>query len=365
MRGARVLLVPAVLIGLAITVLVLETLAGSNDPEEPLARISSDGPLGPQEQAVLDFIAAEGDVCSLHFSIGNVDGYGPPPSLATRINNADLILLGRPTSNRLEPVEPPADWGRVLTTFEIDDSLKGVPSKTALLLDSSLSVIGHENLTLGSFSGFDACSASPTLVFLIESHRRGEWLVGGWMRLSGGDIAEVSPDLSLQYGNAEELLDGVRETVQQQEADGVPKGLLSCLERRPREDDGLRPAACPGDTFNPYQALQLATADGGWVIMIEPGPSPGASEFIRLEAGSPELDALVRALDLDVAVGARGMDPGDRIYFGANLDYETTGRLGFDFGYSPSAQTVRLGLYGGEFAAPPALQQAMTPFLAP
>ena len=345
MRDTRVLLVPALLIGLAIAVLVLETLAddGRDGGRPP------DG----QPQTVVDFIAGGGDVCTLPLRPGG-DLFLPPSPLPARINHATLIVVGHPDSSLVE--EPfPGTVARVLTAFEVDDVLKGGPPGPRILMESGLRLSGGRDMRLDSTTMFDVCDSSPALLFLGELHTN-LWFVLGWVSLSDGAIAGVSrvdEDVFLYYDDAEDLLAGVRETVAQHEADGVTRGRLICLEYLESRDGVIIPYACPGDSFNPYETLGLATAAA---VVVSPR---------RLEAGSPQFDAIVNALDLEVAVVPGGPDPGDYIRISLVLHEATTGGAHVPLDYSETAGTVRMGLFGGQFVAPPALQEAMTPFLAP
>ena len=315
-----------------------------------------------QRESVRQFIASGGDVCSIREGEFEFPG-GRLPDLATLINSVDLIVLGRATENVLLPPNPGTIAGRVLTTVQVNEVLKGSSSEPSIALESGHRVQGGPELVRLSATRFDVCDTGEALLFLAPSPRPGEFELANWARIEGGAV-EGSPNGPFEGAQTSQaLLSQVRAIVDQQQAEGLPKGQLSCeFNRTPA---GLAdPIVCPGESFNPYQTLQLASVGGAWVSTEDPGPSPREIASIWLGPGNPQLQALLLALDLDVAVEPAGVRPDDVVTLSVEPTESVSDASSFSFNYSPSLGSIQLDISRGQFPAPPAFQEAMEPFLA-
>lgn len=106
---------------------------------------------------------------------------------------------------------------------------------------------------------FDPCSVGHAVVFLDEAEEGVYWLASqGFVSFESGVSAPSLPnDLFKQGAAADSVTADIRRIVSDQQARGVPRGRVLCDSWRdsPSAQD---PKACPGDSFNPYEAFGLA-----------------------------------------------------------------------------------------------------------
>ena len=318
-------------------------------------------------EAIQEFIDAGGDPCSLPTGEFQARYDLPYADLRALINDADLVVLGRPIGNFVDSPAPSSFGGSLLTILEVDDALNGAapgPSITVAAVDAVMNGVGGLEHLVGI--ELDACASDRLLLFLNPTERPDEFSLPyqGWARVEG-DAVEAGQlnHLFDDYDSAQALLDAVRQIAQEQQAQGLPKGRLVCESKR-ISVVYLDPVVCPGDTFNPYQTLRLDTADEALVVTADPGPSPRALGRTDLEPGSPQLSALLSALDVQAELEPEGARPDDLITLHVSTSEPANDHIDYVFEYSPSAEIVRMPLSGGQFPAPPAFQAAMEPFLA-
>ena len=316
-----------------------------------------------QREIVRQFIESGDDVCSLRE--GDF-GHGAfrYPDLATLVNGVDLVVLGRAGETVLLPPDPDTIVGRVITTVQVDEVLKGSVPGPSITLESGHRVEGRPGpeLSRGSSSKFDICDTGAVLLFLEPSRILAEHLLFSWAPIEGEAVEGSLTGPFEEFQTRQALLSQVRAIVAQQQAEGLPKGRLFCEFNRTPAGLG-HPIVCPGENFNPYQALQLESAGGAWVTTEDPGPSLREVANFQLDSGDPQLQALLLALNLDVAVEPAGVRPDDVIRLSVVLAESVRDPANFSFEYSPSSGMIQL-FSSGQFPAPPAFQQAMAPFLA-
>jgi hypothetical protein len=167
-----------------------------------------------------------------------------------------------------------------------------------------------------------------------------------------------------RYSTSDALVSAVSQIAQEHQAEGLPKGFLLCQFRRTStlwED----PIVCPGESFNPYHSFRLASAREAFVLTSDPGPSPAS--IARADLAEPRLSALLATLQTEVALEPADGDDlraDDVISLHVSTIDPVNDRTSYTFLYSPSTGMVQMTVSRGQFAAPPAFQQAMEPFLA-
>lgn len=392
MSRARRLLFPALILSLVVLAAfgVRQVIVGQEVTEPPFpltaeeAQRVSQGQFESDEQgadllgrvfrwndersqvAIQQFIDSGGDPCSLPLGELAGDRFLVYPDVQALINDASVIVTGQLVGTFLEAPAPDGFLGasRIVTTVQVDEVLRGASPGPAFSLTSVQGVLLEGTALIRyAASELDSCTASPgpVLLFLESTAEPGVYSVGyqGWAHIEGDAVEAAQHNEVFQgYTSAQTLLDDVRQIAQQQEAQGLPKGLLLCR-------DVLGPLnLCPGDTPNPFQVLRLNTATNAIIGALLPGPDGKTPVSTDLKPG-PQLSALLGALDVQVTVEPLGLPLADLIEVGLFISEPVGGRSAFVFNYSPSAGILQLPPYGGQFAAPPAFQQAMAPFLAP
>lgn len=357
------------LAGLAMTVVVLaglgmcQVIVGQEQPPDPTTLTEEDlsaireANAAQNREAAREFINEGGDPCTL--PVYEVTGTPSTPykSLPSVINDADSVILGTQMATSLELPGPTHGAANVLMTVRVEEVLRGDVPIADVLIDSGQDAVHSQGeLIRTDFLGLDPCAPGQVLLFLEYPPPDGEVysLLGlqGWLRIAD-DKAEGAPDNGVfeDYSLAEDLMEAVRETTQQQEAQGLPEGVLVCRDQFP----GV--PACPGDTLNPYRDLQLDAVRQASVGYMD--PEVGSATWHDLGPADPQLASLLSALDTEVTVDPLGFRQPDTVTFTV---ITTDDGLGSDFFYSPSAGTIRT--YGGQFSAPPAFQEAMASLIA-
>ena len=393
MTRARSLLFPALIVGLVALAAfgVRQVIVGqeATDPPFPLtaeeAQRVSQSQFESDEQgadllgrvmswndersqlAIQQFIDSGGDVCSLPLAELLGDLWLMYPDVRALINDANVIVTGQLVGTFLEAPAPDGFLGasRIVTTVQVDEVLRGASPGPAFSLASVQAVLleGTALMRVAS-SGLDSCTASPgpVLLFLESTAEPGVFSVGyqGWAHLEGGAVeAAQYNEIFQSYASAQDLVASVRQIAQEQEAQGLPKGLLRC-----RYVWGPL-NVCPGDTFNPFQVLGLDSATNARIYALLPGPDGRMPDSTDLKPG-PQLSALLGTLDVQVTVKPLGLPPADLIELDLFISEPVGGRSAFALKYSPSTGVIQMPRSsGGQFSAPPEFQQAMEPFLAP
>ncbi|MCH8993471.1 MAG: hypothetical protein IH959_00685 [Chloroflexi bacterium] len=242
----------------------------------------------------------------------------------------------------------------------------GTTPDEVLTIDSGqrVSLEGSE-LARSSIADPDLCNPGQVLLFLKRTALPGIYTYApqGWVRIEG-DLIEPAPFSKAfqDYAGAQALLAGIRRIAEEQQAQGLPKGLLVCQSKH-TSDTYRDPIVCPGDSFNPYQAFRLGTVSAAFVITTDPGPSDLALSRTDLKYDSPQLTAIMAALDVEVTLDPGGFRPDDLISLQVFTTEPVNERASYLFWYSPSSAMMQMVGSGGQFPAPPAFQLAMEPFL--
>ena len=243
----------------------------------------------------------------------------------------------------------------------------GTTPDEVLTIDSGqrVSLEGSE-LARSSFADPDLCRPGQVLFFLKWTALPSIYTYApqGWVRIEG-DLIEPAPSSRAfqDYAGAQALLADIRRIAEEQQAQGLPKGLLVCQSKH-TSDTYRDPIVCPGDSFNPYQTFRLGTVNEAFVITTDPGPSDLALGRTDLKYDSPQLTALMAALDVEMTLDPGGLRPDDLISLNVHTTEPVNERAGYLFWYSPSSGIIQMPSSGGQFLAPSVFQQAMEPFLA-
>jgi hypothetical protein len=343
----------------------------SSEPQSPTeAQAAQATPDEHNRQVIAEFVNSGSDPCTLPMGgiDGDVDWALPYADLPSLINDVDLVVLGRPTTNTAEQAESHTLAGRMLTTIAVDQVLLGPETQTVTadligrVMNSDTGLVHIANIDL------DSCSQDQLLLFLNETVQSGTYaIVGyqGWVKLESGEVepGELNRLFDGQE-DASELVHYVQEILQQQADAGLPKGRLLCQSRQQR-DEGLSPVACPGDVFNPYESFYLAQPVAeAYVVVSDPGPSPLTLSRTELAPDSSQLTTLLEALDSQVALQPLAAEPQDLIRISLLVQEAPQDRAPPVFQYSPSTGVVRISASNGQFDAPPAFVEAMAPFVA-
>jgi hypothetical protein len=343
----------------------------SSEPQSPTeAQAAQATPDEHNREVIAEFVNSGSDPCTLPMGgiESGVDWALPYPDLESLLNDVDLLVVGRPTTNIVERAESHTVAGRMLTTVEVDQVLLG-PETQAVTVDligrvmnSDTGLVHIANIDL------DSCSPEQLLLFLNETAQSANYtIVGyqGWVKLESGEVepGELNRLFDGQE-DASELLQYVQQVLQQQADAGLPKGRLLCQSRQQR-DEGLSPVACPGDVFNPYESFYLAQpVTEAFVVVSDPGPSPLTLSRIDLASDSPQLGTLLEALDVQVPLQPLAAEPQDLIRISLLVPEAPQDNAPPVFQYSPSTGAVRMSSSNGQFDAPAAFVEAMAPFVA-
>lgn len=313
-------------------------------------------------QRMVDFVATGGDPCSLPVGELLAGAVAPYPDVPVLMNDSDTVVLGRLAVGTLDP---PIGLGSTLVTLpatvQVEEVIFGSAPDASITVDIGAGISsGAGAIDRYAAIGLDPCAAGRVLLFLKASSREDRFatLYQGWALLDGDSVASA-PMFGLfeSYTSADQLLTYVRDIARSQEERPLPKGFLLCdLKRSSAPGEA---AACPGESFNPFLAFRLDVLDSAFVVTTEPGPGARAVGRVDLAGDSAELASLAAGLNTVVLVEPAGPRPSDLVIVRLSRDE------GITFHYSPSAGIIQMPAYGGQFPAPAAFEQAVTPLLSP
>lgn len=332
--------------------------------EELLA--SRDQASEPVREQIAALVDSGQDPCALPSAqFSAVEWDLPYQDLASLVNDTDLIVTGRVTEHMLEPPREDTVAGRMLAEVRVEDVLYGTADGASILADPGGRVMINENGPAHVVGiDLDSCSDGLLLLFLNWTSDPGVFSIyyQGWAALEGGTV-EAGPlnDLFEGETDAAALTSDVRRIAGEQEADGVPKGRLLCDSRR-TSAAYIDPVVCPGDTVNLYRALGLDAAFDAFVLGAKADPKPGSAPRTDLPPGGDQLEALLRALDVEVTLEPLGPQPGPEDVVTLYLSSDTPVEATYTFEYDASDDIVRMPNHG-QFTAPSAFSVAIQPFL--
>ena len=345
------------------TAVPLEDLIALSDPRARETAVASDQSV---VELVQQFVDSESDPCTLPVT----DSPGHPAfqdqysSLSDLINDADVVLVGRVTGTTLEDVRRGTMASAILAEFEIEEVVAGTVAGSSIDIDLGERVTAFGYEFRRTRNQLDSCSSARVLLFADRNYGSGFGARAGWVNLDSPDL-EASPLVGVfaGYTDARALLADVRESAATLQAQGLPKGLLACQGRYSSEYF-IDPIGCPGDRLDISQTFELASVVEAHISTPDPGPSRLAVQYATLKADSVHLSALLSALDFSAVLEPLGPEPPDVIRVSLNVKVGREPGRTHAFAYSPTGQVIRLSPYG-QFPAPPALVQALTPFLVP
>ena len=338
-----------------------------SEPESPVsdqgARETAEASDQSAVNTVQQFVDSGSSPCKLAVAelLGHPAYQDQYSSLADLINDVDLVLVGHVTGWALEDVRRGTMASAIFAHVEIEEVLAGTVAGTAIDIDLGERVTAFGDDLKRNHRQLDSCASGRLLLFAHRLHGSGFALGAGWVSL---DTLEASPIVGVfaGYADAGALLADVRKSVETLEAQGLPKGLLACQGKRLSEAF-LAPVGCPGDRLDLSQTFELASVVGAGISTSDPGPGVLSVQSVTLEADSGQLAAILSALDFSAALEPLGPPPPDVISISLKVNVPGQAPREHEFLYSPVDGVVRLT--DSQFVAPPALVQAMTPFLAP
>lgn len=318
-------------------------------------------------QAVADFVATGQDPCSLPRLESSTDVDTPYQDLPSLVNDADVIVMGRPSANIAQEPAAADTASAMLTTLEVDEGIAGHASAGSITLYSGQSVVGSPDgvARSGLTGGPDFCTPGQVLLFLkaTEDPNVYSYALQGWARIEGQNVqAFTIENVFADYRTPEALLAAVRLAADEQ--GGTPNGRLLCESKRTSEDY-QDPIVCPGDTFNPYEAFRFDTVASARISRSVSGPSTAAVTRSELTPDDPTLGAILVALDAELTLAPDEPRPADLVSLFIYPARPVNRRDNFLLEYSPGTGIVQMPHSGGQFPAPPAFVEAMKPFLAP
>ena len=223
MARLRSLLFPALILGLLALAAfgVRQVIVGRAEPGPPSAELAQQALAtagATSEDAIEEFVQSGGDPCSLPLGRLTVDTFSfltDPEDLDTLIDTSDLIVLGTPLGNALEP---PTGNGRarILTTVLVDETLVGAISEPQITLDSGQSILrGLNELKRVDSTEAGLCTnSSQVVLFLNSTETENVFAVGrqGWAR-TNNDAVESAPgnDIFAGYSTPTALLSYLRQ----------------------------------------------------------------------------------------------------------------------------------------------------------
>lgn len=355
---------------------VWQVIGGSGEAQEgPALETTSFDPENvpsseEQRETIREFVASGNDPCSLPTVEPDADHwFRPNPNVASLINDVDLIVVGRPTGRKVESPKALSIAGRILITLDVEDVLLGTTAGDTIAAYLAGGVMNYyDGLVHVVNLNLNSCLPDRLLLFLYRTRDPDVFsiLYQGWARIEGDSVeAGRLNGLYDGYSNSDALVSAVRSTADEQELQSRPKGFLLCQFRRTSalwED----PIVCPGESFNPYQAFRLASAQEAFVLTSDPGPSPAYIARADLAPG-PRLSALLATLQTEVTLepaDGNALLAEDVISLHVSTNDPVNDRTSYTFSYSPSSGMVQMTISRGQFPAPPAFQAAMEPFLA-
>jgi hypothetical protein len=249
---------------------------------------------------------------------------------------------------------PGAFFSPIGTAMQVDEVVAGTSPGKTFRLEGGLVLSSVTGTFLRQSSEPDPCAPGQVLLFLYR-FTPGTYFVtdSGWARVEGNAITtRPAGSAFARYQTADALIRDVESVYAKQQASGLPKGRLVC-ESSHATRPVLSALPCPGDTINPYETFHLGPTTS---IMIST-PDGGQHPLPALPTGSSVADIL-HTLDLQTEVYAFDL---------ANVGREDAwlnqeGQLGL--GYSHTNGAIIIFGTNGQFAAPPAFEEAMKPFLA-
>lgn len=201
---------------------VRQVITGQAEPGPPSAEQAQQALATAEvvsQDAIEQFIQSGEDPCSLPLHKATADAFSFHADLPALIADSELIVLGTPLANVLEP--PPGNGGAlILTTLQVDEVFAGAAPAPQITVASGQSIL--RSLTeLGRIDliGADLCGKTGQLVlFLNGTGIQNVFAFGnkGWARINGAAL-ETAPnnDVFRDYGTAEALLDDLRQLSQQ------------------------------------------------------------------------------------------------------------------------------------------------------
>ena len=345
----------------------LEEVVGNDSVDhltEPGARATADA----SDQSAVDTVQQFVDSGSSPCELPATDAAGHPwyqdqySNLADLINDVDLVLVGQVTGWALEDVRIGTKASFIFAHVEIEEVLAGTVAGSSIDIDLGERVTAFGDVLRRHGIELDSCASGRLLLFANRLHGSGFSIGAAWVSLDTPDL-ERSTIVGVFDGfdNAGALLAAVRASVEALAAQDLPKGVLACQGKSSsqvfREPDG-----CPGDQLNLSQTFELSNVVEAKVTTTDPGLSSFPVDAVTHEADSPELAALLRALDFSVALEPLGPLPPDVIRVTLQVNVVGQAERSHRLVYSPLEGVIRLT--DSQFVAPPALVQAMTRYLA-
>lgn len=313
---------------------------------------------------------AGGEPCSLPAAPSSADMWPLYADLPALVNDVDLAVVGRPVGSALQPPEPDTAAGVVLTTVQVDRVIYGADPGAAVVVEHGQGAMedGGQLRRLVSY-GLDLCDlgTDQVLLFLEPTSDPSVFSIPfeGWARIGGetivGSFWGPRDTLFKDYSTASLLVAAVRQIANEHQAQGLLKGTLQCRQTRVSQT-WVSVGICPGDSFNLYVALGLASASRAQVTLTD----PGASDYLvgTSMALGVGLSSLLNTLDLQVTAEPSGPVPEDLVSISFVNAEVADGPGSLLLWYSPSAGIIQMPQTGGQFAAPPDFQRAIAPFVS-
>jgi len=365
-KGSYVVVV-LVLLGLAAWGL-LQTIGAQDEAVDPQPLTLDeqnalfDEAVAKARRAAEDFVTSGGDPCSL--VAAESPGHKTPryQDIESLINDVDLIVEGDVGANSILMPRPNTAAARIRTELSVGQVLLGSTTTQTIVIETGARVIqnGGELLRVGNPS-FDPCLVGHAVVFLDETEEGVYWLASQGFVTFSGDMTDGSrssdlfaPDVKLDYLKAD-----IQRIASDQQSRGVPKGRLVCDSWRDSESF-QDPKACPGDSFNPYQAFGLAR-----VLEVDIRKL-GADNDVVAARGDVPLDTralvdMLALLDQTVAVESADDLQGDVLTL--KVITTTTGTQPYVAAFTYEVETGSIRVNGGKFPAPEGFGAALNAIL--
>lgn len=345
-----------------------QVIGAQTEPTEPQALTREeviailDKAIASGRSAVEEFVASGADPCSVESAGSTGIRSTTYESLAALVNDVDLIVEGDlGVSSVLEP-PPNVDAARIRTEFNVREVLLGSTSAETITIGAGESVTrSGDRLVRRGRPHFDQCSGDHVLLFLNEFAGIFGVAAQGFVTF-GDDTVDTarSSDLFASSISADTLRADIRRMVSDQEARDLPKGRLVCDAKRD-SDTSKDPMACPGDSFNPFQAFGLAR------LLEVDIQKLGEHEVLAargdLPTDTPSLLSMLALLDRTVSIEPADDPVGNVILLTVTTTTTGTPPSSVRFEYEAGTDSIWLNASGGRFPAPEGFGAALEALL--
>ncbi len=339
---------------LALVVLVVACGGSSGAPN--LSRVEEQALL---EEAVTEaqgdlaaFVATGVNPCGLEVTELLAEYFFSYEDLPSLINDVDLIVEGRFGVSSMEPPEPGKIASRMPVEFEVDDVLLGDSPGPNIIVGAGGGVtMSRDQPRRYHVPWLDQCAIEHAILFFDGPAEEGVHNVVAHLAFVD-ERSEADPFRNLLEEGVpvQDVRTDILRMIEEQQAEGVPKGRLQCESRR-NSSFYRDPLACPGDSFNPYEAYGLARPlEIDIRRMGADGQLLGARGDVPTDA--PEAIALLATLDRTVLMESGDEPEGEIIEL--SVITTTTGTPPFDVSlrYEVATDWIWVSLSGGGFDAP-------------